>query len=284
MSTSSSPIVGFSHAIVWVRDLEAAAARYRRLGFAPSQFYLHPKAVGTANYNMMFKDDYLELLTGVEDNPRNRQRLVRLAAEGDGLKDMSLLTKDADAAFTWVRDAGFNCMPVYDHHRPEGSEDARFRIIYMPPDELLPVLGFHVCQRLTPELMWRSANTTHANGAAGIAGVILSAPDPAALAKPYSKLFGFEPRQASDGSLTVKAGKATLRFATPSRIAELFPDIRFQPKPPFAAALELFVDDPTKAKSALGAAKVPYRSAPDGAVEVPPQEACGVVLRFVAQR
>ena len=281
---STSPIVGFSHAIMWVRDLEAAAARYRRLGFSLSQYYLHPKAVGTANYNMMFKDDYLELLTGVEDNPRNRQRLVRLDAEGDGLKDMSLLTKDADDAFKWVRNAGLNCMPVYAHHRPEGKEDARFRIIYMPPEELLPVLGFHVCQRLSTELMWRSANTTHANGATGVAGVILSAPDPATLAKPYSKLFGFEPQQASDGSLTVKAGKATMRFALPSRIAELFPGVRFQPKPPFAAALELFVDDPAKAKSVLAAVNVPHRSAPDGAVEVAPAEACGVVLRFVPQR
>lgn len=278
---SASPIVGISHAIMWVRDLETAATQYRRLGFSLSQYYLHPKAVGTANYNMMFKDDYLELLTGIEDNPRNRQRLVRLDAEGDGLKDMSLLTKDADAAFKWVRAAGLNCMPVYDHHRPEGNEDARFRIIYMPPDQLLPVLGFHVCQRLSTELMWRSANTVHVNGAIGVAGIVLSAPDPAVLASPYAKLFGVEPRKEADGSLSVQAGKAKLRFALPSRIAELFPDVRFKPQPPFAASLEFSVDDASKSRSVLTAAKVPHRSAADGTVEVPPEDACGVVLRFV---
>ncbi len=281
---SNSPIVAISHAIMWIRDLEVAAVRYRRLGFSLSQYYLHPKAVGTANYNMMFKDDYLELLTGIEDNARNAQRIVRLDAEGDGLKDMSLLTMDADASFKWVRAAGLNCMPVYDHHRPEGKDDARFRIIYMPPDQLLPVLGFHVCQRMTPELMWRDAKTTHANGATGIAGIILSAPDPASLASPYSKLFGAAPQAAPDGSLTVQAGKAKLRFATPSRIAEQFPGIRFQPKPPFAAALEIFTDDPAKSQRVLAAEKVPHRLAPDGAIEVAPQEACGVVLRFVVQR
>lgn len=281
---SSSPIIGISHAIMWVRDLEAAAARYRRLGFTLSQHYLHPKAVGTANYNLMFGDDYVELLTGIEDNPRNRQRIVRLDAEGDGLKDMSLLTRDADAAFTWVRAAGLPCMPVYDHHRPEGDEAARFRIIYMPPDRLLPVLGFHVNQRLSTELMWRHAKTVHANAASGIAGIILSAPDPAALADPYANLFGFSPKAAADGSLTVPAGKTTLRFATPARIAELFPGIHFRPKPPFAASLELFVTDLAKTKSFFAGSGVPHRLAPNGAVEVPPEEACGVVLRFVPQR
>ena len=105
--------------------------------------------------------------------------------------------------------------------------------------------------------------------------------DPAAPANPYSKLFGFEPTPLSDGSLAVKAGKSQLRFATPARIAELFPGIHFQPTPPFAAALELFTSDPAKAAAHLSSAGVPHRMAQDGAVEVPPQEACGVVLRFV---
>ena len=46
----SSPITGISHCVVWVRDLDAAAASYRRLGFSLSQYYLHPKSVGTANF------------------------------------------------------------------------------------------------------------------------------------------------------------------------------------------------------------------------------------------
>ena len=48
---SSSPITGISHAILWVRDLDVAANAYRRLGFTLGQYYLHPKSVGTANYN-----------------------------------------------------------------------------------------------------------------------------------------------------------------------------------------------------------------------------------------
>src|SRR5437899_1222939 len=141
---TDDPITGISHAIMWVQDLEAAAQRYRRLGFSLSQYYLHPKSVGTANYNAMFQDDYLELLAPIEENERNTQRRARIDAEGDGLKDLSLATKDADSAYEVVRMAGLSPQPVFDHHRPEGNETARFRIVYLPPDKLLPGLGIHV--------------------------------------------------------------------------------------------------------------------------------------------
>lgn len=280
---SSSPITGISHCVIWVRDLEAAAQRYRRLGFSLSQCYLHPKSVGTANYNMMFDDDYLELLVSIEKNERNAARVARLDAEGDGLKDLSLATKDADAAFETIRAAGFSPLPVFDHHRPEGKETARFRLVYLPPDKLLPGLGIHVNQRVTPELMWRGQNLSHANGTRGIAGLVAVAAEPAAMAAPFAKFFGFDAERAADGSLGVAGGKARLHFVTPAQTATLFPGISFQPKPPFVAALELFVSDPAKTRTFITSAGIPHRVTPDGAVEIPPDEACGVLLRFVAR-
>jgi catechol 2,3-dioxygenase-like lactoylglutathione lyase family enzyme len=280
----NSPITGISHCIVWVHDLEAAAASYRRLGFSLSQYYLHPKSVGTANYNMMFEDDYLELLVSIEKNERNAARLARLAAEGDGLKDLSLATRDADAAFLQVQAAGLSPLPVFEHHRPEGDAQARFRLIYLPPDKLLPGLGIHVNQRVDPELMWRSATTSHANGTTGIAGLVAVSDDPAAMAAPYAKLYGVPAERAADGSFSVAAGKARLRFVSPALAATLFPGIAFKPRPPFVPALELFVGDRAKTAAFLAGAGVPYRSAPDGALEVPPTEASGVLLRFVGKR
>jgi catechol 2,3-dioxygenase-like lactoylglutathione lyase family enzyme len=280
----TSPISGIDHPILWVSDLEQAANRYRRLGFTLSQLYVHPKAVGTANYNMMFQNDYLELLVSVEDNPRNAQRRVRLATEGDGLKDMGLRTGDADAAFETVKAAGLSPLPVFDHHRPEGNETARFRIIYLPADRLLPGLGFHVIQHLTPELIWKRNAPAHPNGARGIAGLVIAAADPTAIAAPYAKVFGVEPQPDAGGTVTVAAGKSRLRVAPTAEIAKLFPGIHFKPAPPFVAALELFVADPRKTATFMAGAGVPHRMAADGAVEVPPEQACGVVLRFTSAR
>jgi catechol 2,3-dioxygenase-like lactoylglutathione lyase family enzyme len=279
----SSAITGISHCVIWVRDLESAAASYRRLGFSLSQYYLHPKTVGTANYNMMFEDDYLELLVPIEKNERNAQRFARLDAEGDGLKDLALATKNADAAHETLKAAGVDPLPVFDHHRPEGNDTARFRLIYLPAHKLLPGLGIHVNQRVTPELMWRGQNLSHANGTRGIAGLVCVADDPAAMAEPFGKFYGVDVKHAANGALTVAAGKATLRFVTPALLATLFPGISFRPKAPFVAALELFVDDPAKTQAFLAGAALSHRQAPDGAIEVPPQEACGVALRFVAR-
>jgi hypothetical protein len=280
----TSPILGIDHPILWVSDLEKAANNYRRLGFTLSQLYVHPKTVGTANYNMMFENDYLELLVSVEDNPRNAQRRARLAAEGDGLKDMGLRTGDADAAFETVKAVGLSPLPVFDHHRPEDNDTARFRIIYLPADRLLPGLGFHVIQHLTPELIWRDNSLVHANGARGVAGLVIAATDPSAIAAPYAKIFGAEPQRDTAGTIVVATGKSRLRVAPLAEIAKLFPGIHFQPAPPFVAALELFVADPLKTASFVAGAGVPHRMAADGAVEVPPEEACGVMLRFTSAR
>lgn len=279
----SSPITGISHCVIWVRDLEAAAAAYRRLGFSLSQYYLHPKTVGTANYNMMFEDDYLELLVPIEKNERNAVRLARLNTEGDGLKDLALATKDADAAHEVVKAAGLSPLPVFDHHRPEGNETARFRLIYLPADKLLPGLGIHVNQRVTPELMWRGQNLSHGNGTRGIAGLVAVSNDPAEMAAPYAKFYGVETKQIADGVFSVAAGKATLRFVSPGLLRTLFPGTNFKPKPPFVPALELFVDDPAVTRAYMAKAQVPYRLATDGSVEIAPQEACGVLLRFVTK-
>jgi hypothetical protein len=62
------------------------------------------------------------------------------------------------------------------------AETARFRLVYLPPDKLLPGLGIHVNQRVTPELMWRGQNLSHTNGTLGIAGIVAVATDPAAMA------------------------------------------------------------------------------------------------------
>jgi hypothetical protein len=72
-----------------------------------------------------------------------------------------------------------------------------------------------------------------------------------------------------------------MRFVAPSQLPGLFPNVAFKPKPPFVAALELFVADPARTQSHLVGAGVPHRVAGGRAIEVPPEEACGVVLRFV---
>ena len=81
-------IAGIDHAIVGVRDLEQARASYERLGFAATPRGRHV-GWGTANYCLMFVDDYLELL-GIVDPAEFTNELERFLAEREGLLAVAL--------------------------------------------------------------------------------------------------------------------------------------------------------------------------------------------------
>ncbi len=68
-------ITGLDHALVGVRDLEAARAAYARLGFTLTPRGSHI-GWGTANYCIMFARDYVELL-GIVDWSRFTNNLDR---------------------------------------------------------------------------------------------------------------------------------------------------------------------------------------------------------------
>jgi Glyoxalase-like domain len=80
-----------------VRDLDIAATRYRRLGFTLTPRYTHPWG-GFSNHNLMFEQDYVELLLPIEPTERNLARFRELDRSGEGLTDISLAVPDSPAA------------------------------------------------------------------------------------------------------------------------------------------------------------------------------------------
>ena len=55
-------IAGIDHAVVAVKDLDAAAANWKQLGFTISPRGTHSAHIGTGNYTIMLGEDYMELL------------------------------------------------------------------------------------------------------------------------------------------------------------------------------------------------------------------------------
>src|SRR6188472_3287866 len=76
-------IAGIDHVIVGVSDLERARLGWSRLGFTLSPRGRHI-GQGTANYCIMFPDDYVELL-GIVDPNDLVQRLDAFLAQSEGL-------------------------------------------------------------------------------------------------------------------------------------------------------------------------------------------------------
>jgi hypothetical protein len=151
---------------------------------------------------------------------------------------------------------------------------------YLPVDRLLPGLNVHMIQHFTPELVWLPEYQTHANGARGLSRLVIAAADPEKFAAPYAAMFGEVLRRDAAGDLTMPAGQMTFAYVPPTQLSRLFPGVQFKAEPPFVAALEIRVAEAGRARTHLVREDVPHRMAADGALEIPPDQACGVLLRL----
>ena len=88
------PVLGIDHVFLLVNDLDASAARFRRLGFTLSPRGLHSAEKGTANYTLIFEHDYCELLGVVTETPDNRLQREILAEDGEGLRAIACRIDD----------------------------------------------------------------------------------------------------------------------------------------------------------------------------------------------
>ena len=125
--------------VIAVRDLDAAAASFRALGFTLTPRGHH--SIGSQNHCIMLGSTYIELLFAPTPHPW----LDHYRRVGEGLAAIALSTDDADAA---SRELGAKA-PM-DLSRPVDGGVARFRLV-----QLEHVPSVFICQHLTRELVWR---------------------------------------------------------------------------------------------------------------------------------
>ena len=187
MPTSNRRI---DHLVLPVRDLEAAADFYRRLGFQVGRRNRHPW--GTENRLMQFESSFLELITVGEHAtaiPPHEPGHFSFGAfvrdyleqrEGCALLALDSTNAKADAAAFSKRGIG-QFEPFYFERkakRPDGGEIRVAFTLAFAMDTKLPDVGFFVCQQHQPENFWNTDFQIHPNGAADLAAVLLSVPDP----------------------------------------------------------------------------------------------------------
>ena len=180
---------GLDHIVHAVRDLDAAAAAYRELGFTVGARNKHPW--GTHNHIVQFPGFFIELLTlgepdkltgdGFSENfgVYNRD----FAARHDGLSMMVLESKGSGgdvSAFRAAGIAGSDSMRFErEGKRPDGTPVHVAFSLAFAHDKAAPDLRFFTCQQHYPENFWNPAFQTHANGATGIAAAVVVANEPA---------------------------------------------------------------------------------------------------------
>lgn len=212
MSTTEISDRRIDHLVLCVRDLDAAAGTYERLGFQVGPRNRHPW--GTENRLIQFGSSYLELITvgaGAEIAPHRPNRFsfgayVRdYLARREGLAMLVLDSPEAVADADRFARAGIGAFEsfFFDRcgRRPSGEEMRVAFTLAFAVDDALPEAAFFVCEQHEPDNFWNPVLQKHSNGAWDVAGVTLAAPQPADHAGFLGAFCGVPAREDADGRL-----------------------------------------------------------------------------------
>ncbi len=279
-------ITGIDHVLVGVRDLEAAAQRWQKLGF-----HLTPRGRhigwGTGNYCIMFERDYIELL-GIVDPAQFTNNLEQFIKVREGLMGLAFAAGDEMACADQVRAAGipFEGPKVLKRELElaEGTVLPEFGLI-MLKREATPDLSAFVTVHKTPELLRRPEWLRHANRATALVSITVVVDDPVETVFGWLPIFG-PGRIASANLVTVlDTGHGHIRFTTKAGLAQLYPALEPLPEypAPWIAAMKISVTDKARCRDHLHFANILHFKTGKGCI-VPPEEANGVIIEFVEEK
>lgn len=277
-------ILGADHVVVTVRDLDAAAAQWRRLGFTLSPRGTHSPQMGTGNYTIMFGEDYLELLGVLHDTEQNKPTRDLLKTR-EGIERTAFTTDDAAAGAADLVARGLKPLGPVHFGRPVdlpngGKGEAKFNVFRWPLDQSPGGMRIFACQHLTRNTVWIPELQQHANGASRIVAIEILSADPKAAAEHMSGLID-QPVASTDGAFLVHSGgkRADFVFYDAAQFAKRYPEaVRTGAAPEGAAALVIGTTDLAAATTALAASGIAHH----GMVSVPANAANGVVVSFAA--
>jgi 4-hydroxyphenylpyruvate dioxygenase-like putative hemolysin len=163
--------LAIDHAVIAVRELDAAATSFESLGFTLTPRGLH--SIGSQNHCIMLGSTYIELLAAPAEHAWLEYYRTFLRGHGDGLAAVALSTDDASAACAELRARGVAAKEPIELSRPVEGGVARFRLVQI---EALPYV--FICEHLTRKLVWRREWQRHVNGAAELTALAMAQPSP----------------------------------------------------------------------------------------------------------
>lgn len=268
------------HAVINVAGrLDHAEQQFRRLGFQLTPRGHH--SLGSSNHLAVFGENYLELLGYEAANEHTRKDLWLSPL---GLTGLVWKTQNSDSVFNHLQQKNIAGSAPAEFFRPvqlnDGSEpNARFRTVPLAADRVPNGRSFF-CQHLTPELVWRTEWQRHPNGVTDISGFVISAASAQVAAKVYGELFGAETLQASADGVTLRAGRATVRFVTPQQAQAEFGKVpEGENGSARMVALEFAAGSPAAVRNSLNVGEIAFTENA-GRIVVRAEEALGVALSF----
>jgi catechol 2,3-dioxygenase-like lactoylglutathione lyase family enzyme len=281
---------GLDHVVHAVRDLEAAAELYRRLGFTVGARNQH--SWGTHNHLVQLPGFFLELLTVAEPQKLGSDGLSALFGtfnrvflkHQQGLSLLILESQDAAADATRFRSAAIGVSDAMhferEGKRPDGAPIKVGFSLAFARDAKAPAIGFAVSQQHFPENFWNSAFQKHPNTASAIGSVVLVAENPTDHHIFLSAFTGIRDLSATSSGITVSTPRGDIRVMDPAAFRSHFgiepPDISHGAR---LAAVQFRVRDRAALNAALKAGGI-AASSRMGATIVAPETAIGATLVF----
>lgn len=281
---------GLDHIVHAVRDLDAAAALYQRLGFMVGARNRHPW--GTHNHIVQLPGTFIEVLTVAEPEKIGDDEFSRLFARlnqsflqrHEGLSLLILESTDADADAAAFAAAGIAASDKLTFEREgRGPNGAPVKVgfsLAFARDARAPDIGFATCQQLAPENFWNPAFQAHPNGATAVAGVVLTAENPTDHHIFLSAFAGERELLATSTGITVKTARGDIQVMAPDAFRSHFgvpaPDIADGMR---IAALRFSIRDPAAVEGLLRGAGIAARQIM-GRLVVDPAQAMGATLVF----
>lgn len=217
---------GLDHVVHLVRDLDAAGEVYDLVGFTVGARNVHPW--GTENRIIQTPGFFIELLQVAEPGkiPPAQSSFFSfgaynaafLARAGEGLSMLALEGKAPEDDRTAFQAAGFGGFDLFDFARtarkPDGREVEVGFTLAFAVDPAAPDLAAFTCTQLKPENFWAPELQRHSNGAAGVAGVVLVADDPAAHQAFVAALAGAEVKRARDDGFIAETPRGAIELVS----------------------------------------------------------------------
>jgi len=263
------------HLIIGVRDLDAAARHFERMGF-----HLSPKmhhSIGTSNHLIMFGSTFLELVGGFERIDASAgfgrvSAMGRQVAIAEGVVGTAFASSDARGDQAALVAAGAAVGPVESFTRPvplPSGEDGEVHCSVVMSDHPAPRINLFVSNQHRPQFVWIPEWQRQPNGVCDIVEVDYALRDPEAFSALFAAFVGTLP-VVEDGLLFTTGRNEKLRLLDKGLGAE---------SPEGAARIVVRVKDIERAQACLVHGGVEFLHS-DGGLRVAATEACGLAIDF----
>jgi catechol 2,3-dioxygenase-like lactoylglutathione lyase family enzyme len=281
-------LMGIDHVLIGVEELEDARSVYEKLGFTTTPRGSHI-GWGTANYCIMFEEDYIELLGIVDSTLETNGLDTALAERGEGLLGVALASDDPETTHQSLVEDGLEPSELLTLKRklelPDGDVLPEFKLIRLTSSAGLTAKNLFICHHLTPELVRQPDWVKHLNGAKYINSVVVVVDNPGELTSYYQRLCGSINVTLTDNTLTVRFGRGSLIFVNDRDIDLLFPGLTISdemPPLPHLIAMTIAVESIDQTAKLLTQNEVTSQKIANGTLRVDPADACGLLLEFTA--